>query len=219
MNSTTTRKMPVGKALLDAQPRVRVRDRILDTARQLFYRNGLRAVGVEAIASEAGTNKMSFYRCFPSKDDLIAEYLRDQGRDYWLWWDQAIAPHAGDARRQIEALFDTYMTLTCKDSSRGCALGNAVVELPESDHPGRQVVEAHKAEMRSRLRLLARDAGAAEPEVLGDTLMLIMEGGYLSRLSFCSQGPVLAAGKAVRTLLDAHIPAGAKPAGKARKKR
>lgn len=190
-----------------AAPKPRVRDRILDTARNLFYRYGLRAVGVEAIASEAGTNKMSFYRCFDSKDELIAEYLREQGQDYWAWWDGAIAPHAGDARRQIEALFDTYMHLTCKDGSRGCSFGNAVVELPEGDHPGRRVIEAHKAEMRSRLRVLSAEAGARDPEALGDTLMLLMEGGYLSRLSFQSQGPLTVAGKAVRTLLDAHIPA------------
>ncbi len=206
MNTTTTRSGILAGLGAAPAPKVRVRDRILDTARGLFYRYGLRAVGVEAIAAEAGTNKMSFYRCFPSKDELIAEYLREQGQDYWDWWDAAIAPHAGDARRQLEALFDNYMSLTCKDGSRGCSFGNAVVELPEGEHPGRKVIEAHKAEMRRRLRQLSSDAGATDAEALGDTLMLLMEGGYLTRLSFCSQGPVMVAGKAVRTLLDAHIP-------------
>ncbi|WP_211219699.1 TetR/AcrR family transcriptional regulator [Nevskia ramosa] len=206
--NTMTKTLSAGSgSSAAAVPKVRVRDRILDTARGLFYRYGLRAVGVEAIATEAGTNKMSFYRCFPSKDELIAEYLREQGRGYWDWWDAAIAPHAGDARRQLEALFDNYMTLTCKDGSRGCSFGNAVVELPEGDHPGRRVIEQHKAEMRGRLRTLSSEAGATDPEALGDTLMLLMEGGYLTRLSFCSQGPISVAGKAVRTLLDAHIPA------------
>ncbi|WP_273457244.1 TetR/AcrR family transcriptional regulator [Nevskia ramosa] len=207
MNTMTKTLSPGSGTSAAAVPKVRVRDRILDTARGLFYRYGLRAVGVEAIATEAGTNKMSFYRCFPSKDELIAEYLREQGRGYWDWWDAAIAPHAGDARRQLEALFDNYMTLTCKDGSRGCSFGNAVVELPEGDHPGRRVIEQHKAEMRGRLRTLSSEAGATDPEALGDTLMLLMEGGYLTRLSFCSQGPISVAGKAVRTLLDAHIPA------------
>lgn len=221
--NTMTKTLSTGSdSSTAAVPKVRVRDRILDTARGLFYRYGLRAVGVEAIASEAGTNKMSFYRCFPSKDELIAEYLREQGRGYWDWWDAAIAPHAGDARRQLEALFDNYMTLTCKDGSRGCSFGNAVVELPEGDHPGRRVIEQHKAEMRGRLRTLSSEAGATDPEALGDTLMLLMEGGYLTRLSFCSQGPISVAGKAVRTLLDAHIPAAAptpRPASPKRAKR
>lgn len=222
MNTMTKTLSTGGDSSAAAVPKVRVRDRILDTARGLFYRYGLRAVGVEAIASEAGTNKMSFYRCFPSKDELIAEYLREQGRGYWDWWDAAIAPHAGDARRQLEALFDNYMTLTCKDGSRGCSFGNAVVELPEGDHPGRRVIEQHKAEMRGRLRTLSSEAGATDPEALGDTLMLLMEGGYLTRLSFCSQGPISVAGKAVRTLLDAHIPAVAptpRPASPKRAKR
>ncbi len=82
----------------------RVRDRILDAACDLFYRHGIRAVGVDAIASEAGTNKMSFYRSFPSKDDLAAEYLTDQEREYWARWDETIAPYADDPRRQVEAL-------------------------------------------------------------------------------------------------------------------
>ena len=72
----------------------RVRDRIFETACDLFYRHGIRAVGVDAIAQEAGTNKMSFYRSFPSKEDLVAEYLREQEREYFDWWDGTIAPHA-----------------------------------------------------------------------------------------------------------------------------
>lgn len=193
------------------RPRVRVRDRILQTARALFYRNGLRAVGVEAIACEAGTNKMSFYRCFPSKDELIAEYLREREVEHWAWWDAAIAPYRGQPRRQIEALFDAYLAMTCQDDSRGCALGNAAVELTERDHPGRKVVEAHKAETRRRLRKLAKDAGATDAAMLGDALMLLMEGGHLSRLVFCHQGPAQSAGKAVQILLDACLP---KPASR-----
>jgi len=89
----------------------RVRDRIFETAINLFYRHGIRAVGVDAIANEAGTNKMSFYRAFPSKDHLVAEYLHDQEREYFSWWDEVIAPHSGDPRRQIEVLFDSYLDL------------------------------------------------------------------------------------------------------------
>jgi len=187
------------------QAKLRVRDRIFETARELFYRHGLRAVGVEAIACEAGTNKVSFYRSFPSKDELIAEYLRNQCQEYWEWWDGAIADYAGDPRRQIEALFDSYMALTCMDSSRGCSLGNAVIELPEGQHPGREVIEQHKSEMRRRLRELARAAGAQAADDLGDALMLLMEGGYLTRLTFDAGGPISVAGKAVRRLIDSYL--------------
>jgi AcrR family transcriptional regulator len=202
-----------GKVETGGKPRVR--DRIFETASDLFYRHGIRAVGVDAIAQEAGTNKMSFYRAFPSKDDLVAEYLRDQQAEYFGWWDQAIAPFAGDARRQIEALFEAYLDLArfkaradsgCK-TSRGCALGNAAVEIPEGNELLGGIVHAYKTEIRKRLRKLARDAGAREPEALGDALMLLMEGGYYSRLTFPqNSGPVAAIVKAARALVDAHVP-------------
>ena len=192
----------------------RVRDRIFATASNLFYRHGIRAVGVDAIAQEAGTNKMSFYRSFPSKDDLVAEYLRDQENGYFAWWDDTIAPHAGNPRRQLEALFEAYLDLArfkakadcgCK-TSRGCALGNAAVEIPEDNELLGGIVHAYKTEIRRRLRKLAREVGARDPEALGDALMLLMEGGYYSRLTFPqNSGPVAAIAKAARTLIDAHL--------------
>ena len=202
----------ISKVEVGAKPRVR--DRIFETASDLFYRHGIRAVGVDAIANEAGTNKMSFYRAFPSKDDLVAEYLRDQQAEYFGWWDEAIAPFAGDARRQIEALFEAYLDLArfkakadsgCK-TSRGCALGNAAVEIPEGNEMLGGIVHAYKTEIRKRLRKLAREAGAPNPEVLGDALMLLMEGGYYTRLTFPqNSGPVAAIVKAARSLVDAHL--------------
>jgi len=201
---------------VEAGAKPRVRDRIFETASDLFYRHGIRAVGVDAIANEAGTNKMSFYRAFPSKDDLVAEYLHDKEREYFGWWDQAIAPHAGSPRRQIEVLFDSYLDLArskpkndcvsaCK-TSRGCALGNAAVEIPEGNELLGGIVHDYKTEIRRRLRKLARDAGAREPDSLGDALMLLMEGGYYSRLTFPhNSGPIAAITKAARTLADAAI--------------
>ena len=204
---------PAESARPEAAAKPRVRDRIFETASNLFYRHGIRAVGVDAIAQEAGTNKMSFYRAFPSKDDLVAEYLRDQQGEYFGWWDQAIAPFAGDARRQIEALFEAYLDLArfkakadcgCK-TSRGCALGNAAVEIPEGNELLGSIVHDYKMEIRKRLRKLAREAGARDAETLGDALMLLMEGGYYTRLTFPqNSGPVASIVKAARALIDAH---------------
>src|SRR6202451_4034824 len=112
----------------------RVRDRIFKTACDLFYRHGIRAVGVDTIANEAGTNKMSFYRSFASKDDLVAQYLREEVREGWEWWDKTVAEHAGNPRVQLEALFDVLVTNACQEGSRGCALANAAVEITEPDH-------------------------------------------------------------------------------------
>ncbi|WP_292999119.1 TetR/AcrR family transcriptional regulator [Nevskia sp.] len=186
----------------------RVRDRIFETACDLFYRQGIRAVGVDAIVGEAGTNKMSFYRSFASKDELVAEYLRSRDRCFWQWWDAVVAPHAGNPRAQVEAIFEAHVNKTCSKESRGCGLANAAVEIVEDEHPARSVIVAHKSEIRRRFRTLAAAMSARDPDQLGDALMLLMEGGYLARLTFgqsCAHGgPVTSALKAARTLMDAH---------------
>jgi len=177
----------------------------MQTARDLFYRRGIRAVGVDTIACEAGTNKMSFYRCFGSKDELIAEYLRGQEREAWAWWDSTLAANAGNARAQIESLFDAQLRRSCDADSRGCALANAAVEIPEPGHPARAVVEGFKAELRRRFRELAKGTGARDPDTLGDSLMLIWEGSYLTRLTLGNDhNPAETAAKAARALIAAH---------------
>jgi AcrR family transcriptional regulator len=191
----------------------RVRDKIFETACDLFYQHGIRAVGVDAIAQEAGTNKMSFYRSFPSKEDLVAEYLREQEREYFEWWDGTIAPHAGDARKQLIALFEGFMSMSCSDAgesecrtSRGCALGNAAVEIPEDNEMLAGIVHGYKSEIRKRLRKLAKEAGARDANALGDSLMLLLEGGYYTRLTYeQNSGPVAAIAKAARALIEAHV--------------
>jgi AcrR family transcriptional regulator len=190
-----------------AEPgKARVRDRIFDAACEMFYRQGIRCVGVDAIANEAGTNKMSFYRSFASKDELVAEYLRTHDRKHWEWWDSTIAPYAGDPRRQIEALFDAYAIKSKKKDSCGCAFVNAAVELREAEHPALEVIHKAKAEMRRRFRKMAKEAGAATPDLLGDALTLIAEGAAMSRLSFaCQDSPGNNGPKIVRTLLDAYL--------------
>jgi AcrR family transcriptional regulator len=197
-------QVSVEKGVISESPKLRVRDRIMQTASDLFYCRGIRAVGVDTIASEAGTNKMSFYRSFASKDELVAEYLRGEEREGWQWWDETVAAHAGNPRAQAEALFDVLVTNACKDGSRGCALANAAVEITEPDHPARPIVEQYKAEMRRRFRRLAHEMGAREPDSLGDALMLLWEGSYLTLLTLGQHGPVEGAAKAARALIAAY---------------
>jgi AcrR family transcriptional regulator len=197
-------QVAVEKGVISERPKLRVRDRIMQTASDLFYCRGIRAVGVDTIASEAGTNKMSFYRSFASKDELVAEYLRAEEREGWQWWDETVAEHAGNPRAQLEALFDVLVTNACQEGSRGCALANAAVEITEPDHPARPIVEQYKAEMRRRFRQLAHEMGAREPDSLGDALMLLWEGSYLTLLTLGRHGPVEGAAKAARALIAAY---------------
>ncbi|SEP90454.1 transcriptional regulator, TetR family [Solimonas aquatica] len=201
----------MSKKLPDEAPGAapRVRDRIFQTARELFYRQGIRAVGVDAIACEAGTNKMSFYRSFASKDELVAECLRAQVGEFWLRWDAMLAPHAGDARAQIEAVFASAAAKSCSENDCGCPLSNAAVELREAEHPGHEVIREYKRELRRRLRELARETGAADWQVLGDGLLLLLEGSNSTRLTFGGRGsPLSSAPELVRALLAVYAPAG-----------
>jgi AcrR family transcriptional regulator len=185
----------------------RVRDRIFETACNLFYRHGIHGVGVDAIAAEAGSNKMSFYRSFASKDALVTEYLREQEREYWAWWDAAVGRYPDDPRRQVEALFEAQLELAMSNGCRGCALGNAAAELSDDEDELSRLVRAHKEGVRKRLHALAQAMETRDSETLGDALMLLLDGGYFTRLVFpLGSGPICAALPAVRALIDAHLP-------------
>jgi AcrR family transcriptional regulator len=183
-----------------------VRDRILSTASELFYRHGIRRVAVDAIAAEAGSNKMSFYRHFRSKEELAAEYLRERVREAWQHWDATIAPHQGNPRRQFEALFAAHLA---KDkASRGCALGNVVIEIVAQDHVLTGLVRGFKQEVRERLRKMAHELGARDSGALGDALMLLMDGSDFTRLVFPGNaGPAASLTSAADALIAAHLPA------------
>jgi len=161
---------------------IRPRERILAAARDLFNRHGVRGVGVEQIAEAAGTNKMTLYRHFASKDDLILAYVRDIAADGDAIWVEFAAAHPGDPMGQLQAWL--VLAAECAaGENQGCELAHAAVALTESDHPARRLIEKLKAYHRGRLAALCRAAGIGEAEVLADTLTLLMEGARVSRLT------------------------------------
>jgi AcrR family transcriptional regulator len=159
------------------------RDRIFDAAKKLFYRLGIRGVSVDAIAAEADTTKVTFYRVFESKEDLVVKVLEDQSQHFWKWWDAVVSEHEGKPRKQLDALFANIRDrIVGNNADRGCLLCNAAVEVVEEDHPGREVIRAHKAELAKRLRDLCRAMGARQPDVLGDSLSLLLSGLFSVRI-------------------------------------
>lgn len=182
----------------------RAADRIFDSARELFYREGTRAVGVDEIVSRAGATKPTLYRSFESKDQLIAAYLRDQGNHFWSYFDAAAEAHPGDPRAQILAYLEGLAGRADVAGYRGCGLTNAVVEYPDPTHPGRQVAVAHKMELRERLRGMAREIGARQPDALADALLLLIEGVFVSSQLFGPGGPATAVTAAAEALFDAY---------------
>ena len=135
----------------DKTERISPRERILAAASDLFYRHRIRAVGVEAIAEAAETNKMTLYRHFSSKDELVAGYLRRLAEKATLAWDRLEADHPGHPSAQLRAWLKDMAAHVASGDERGCPLANAAVELPDKDHPARRVIEEFKTAQRERL--------------------------------------------------------------------
>jgi AcrR family transcriptional regulator len=185
--------------------RIPPRDRIVAAARDLFYRQGIRAVGVDAIAEAAGTNKMTLYRHFDSKDELVAEYLRGLAAEKNGMWEAIEAAHAGDPRAQLQAWLVEAANNVSDPKSRGCALANAAVELPEKGHPARCVIEQCKQSSREKLVALCARAGARDPGLLADQLFMLLEGALVCTQSTGREGPACHFVSAGQAIIDAQL--------------
>jgi AcrR family transcriptional regulator len=167
---------------------MRPRDRIIKTARELFRRHGIRGVGVDAIAGQAGTNKMTLYRHFGSKDDLIVACLRDVAAEADDIWAEFEATYPGDYMAQLHAWLRVGAECMLGDP-RGCDMANAAIELAEIDHPARHIIEEFKTAERNKLCDLCRRAGIAKAELLADGLWLLLEGAQVTSQSIGVEGP------------------------------
>jgi AcrR family transcriptional regulator len=184
---------------------VPARDRILETAERLFYRGGYRAVGVDTIIAESGVAKMTLYRHFPSKDDLIAAYLERTNRQLLEWMDGLISPHP-DPREALEAVFEGVAKLASSPECLGCAFVGAAAEFPELDHPGHVVALEHKRAVVERFRDLARAAGARDPRGLAEELLLVMDGAWSAARVFGPGSHGRRAAAAAKALIAAQVP-------------
>jgi AcrR family transcriptional regulator len=186
------------------ESRLKPRERILAVARDLFYRHGIRAVGVDAIAEAAGTNKMTLYRHFNSKDELIAACLRDAAKEFDADFDKISLLHARNPYAHLVAWMRYIADYLIVEADRGCALANAAIELPEKEHPARRVIEEMKTAQSQRLIALCRDAGFTDPEGLADELFLVVEGARVSIQSVGVNGPAARLGRMLKTIIESH---------------
>ena len=180
------------------------RERLIDAVGELFYRDGVRAVGVDTVAERSGVSKSSLYRTFASKDELIAAFAEDQNRRYWAWWDQTIQAHQGAPRRQIEALVAGVAQQIGQPHFRGCPFINLAAELSDPQHPALAITCGNKQDVRARLRRLGRELGAREPERLGDQLSLLLDGAYGRTLTLGAKGLQRELLEMAKLLIDAQ---------------
>ena len=170
------------------------RDRIIDAARDLFRKHGIKGIGVDAIAEAAESNKMTLYRHFGSKDDLVFVCLQEAAAEAEAFWDGIKAANPGDARAQLADWVRRAGEFVTVEHCN-CELLDAAAQLIESDHPARQFIEDLRNLYRERLVDLCSTAGAADAELLVDALTLLVEG---ARTNWRSAGPGGAATRFVK---------------------
>jgi AcrR family transcriptional regulator len=179
------------------------RERILETAYELFSQHGTRAVGVDRIIAECGIAKMTLYRNFPSKDDLILAFLDERDARWTRAWLQAEAERRGTTPgERLLAIFDTFESWFAREDFEGCSFINVMLEVVEPEHPVRRATVKHLESIRDFVRGLAAEAGIEDTDAFARQWHILMKGSIVS----AGEGDLQAAGRAreMGRLLLAH---------------
>lgn len=177
------------------------RERILDAAEELFQNEGIGRVGVQAIAERANTTKMAIYRHFETKDALVVEWLRIVAADYQAAFDRVEAEHPGLPREQILGLARFIAEGLPTISHRGCPFINSLAELPDRDHPARQLIEEHKAHQTRRLVGMCAEAGLPDPAQTAAEITFVLEGAQVST----QNGSIDRTGERLMTIIEGIV--------------
>jgi AcrR family transcriptional regulator len=186
------------------------RERVLGVARDLFYWDGIRATGVDRVASEAGVAPTTLYRLFASKDDLVAAYVDREDRHFREWFDSAVEAGGPDPRGRILAVFDALAEQVRPERCRGCPFQMALAEFPDTALPVHRNAVANKAWVRERLGgltdELAKGEPGGDPVALADELALLVEGVY----AFAQSSDAVRAAARARALVEGLLAAPAR---------
>lgn len=202
---TTAASTPdTAAAAAPSAPMAHVQQRILNTACQLFYAEGVRAVGIDLIIERAQIAKTSLYRYYRTKDDLVAAFLEREDKEFWQQWDEAAAPHAPNAAAELDALLAWVGERVARPGYRGCPQLNVAAEFADPAHPARAISAAHRLEQKGRLAALCKRMGLKKPEVAAAQLSLLIDGAFSSGSLLLGDG----AGKVLRAAGRALVEAG-----------
>jgi AcrR family transcriptional regulator len=192
---------PAGGGAAATRPasKVPMRERIVEAATELFYAQGIRAVSAEKIIAQVGITKVTFYRHFPTKDDLIVAYLERRA----AWEREAIAgarQAASDVPEVFRIVAEAIGAESCRPGFRGCPFINAAAEYADPDHPVRRAVDAHRRWFRQAIQDLLDEIGVPDSARAADELVMLRDGamvsGYLSDPAIVA-GALYNAGRAV----------------------
>jgi AcrR family transcriptional regulator len=182
------------------------KEKLFQTAARLFYEHGYRAIGVDTIAAESGIGKMTLYRHYPSKDDLIVAYLQDSNHVFWNQFEQ-ITKDALTPSEKLLAFFESLQAYVLSPDCYGCPFINVAAEFPDPDYAGHQVALEHKQSVMRRFQQLAEAAGVRQPETLANALFLLMDGAYVAARMFgtSARNPAISLVETARKIIETHV--------------
>jgi AcrR family transcriptional regulator len=157
------------------------RERIDQTAYELFSRHGIRAVGVDKIIARSGVAKMTLFRHYPTKEQLALAFLRRR-EELWTraWLQGEVERRANDPRERLLAIFDVFDKWFHRADFEGCSFINVLLEIDERRNPVRAASVHHLEVIRGFLRNLARDAGIRDPEAFARQWHILMKGSIVA---------------------------------------
>ncbi|WKJ90687.1 TetR/AcrR family transcriptional regulator [Methylomonas montana] len=184
-----------------------LQDHILQTASGLFYSQGIKATGVDAIVKAAGTTKMSLYKYFPSKDDLVLAHLRKSREAIMTRILTGVEARADQPRQKLLAVFAVFDELLSSPEFRGCPFINASAEFAEQANPVQLAAAEFSDEFRQLLTDLAEQAGAAHPDELSKQLAMLISGAIVSEQMRRESGAMRTASAAAEILIENSLAA------------
>jgi AcrR family transcriptional regulator len=180
------------------------RERILDSAYELFSRRGIRAVGIDEVIARADVAKATLYRHFRSKDELVLAFLERREQRWTLDWVAAEARQRGStAEERLLAIFDLFGEWFHRDDFEGCSFINVLLEIGDRGHPVGRASTMHLANIRDVIRKHAEEAGLRDPEGFAHSWHILMKGSIVA----AGEGDRDAAERAKkigRLLIDQH---------------
>lgn len=178
--------------------------RLLDTATELFYTEGIAATGVDKVVARSGVSKPTLYAHFRSKDELVAAVLERRHAERVATLDAWVRTHADSPRERLLAVFDWLANWHASEGERGCAFVNTIAEVASPGHPAQEVARRHKRWMREYLAGLASEAGFSDPQRLGSDLMLLVDGANARVLVESDLAAATDARRMAAMLVDAY---------------
>jgi len=182
------------------------REQLVDTATALFYKHGYHATGIDRILAESGVAKMTLYKYFRSKDELILAVLRRRDEGFRNWLMREVERRGATPRERLLVMFDVLQEWFRKNDYRGCMFINAGAEYGSPDSAIRAAACEHKKLLGAYVEEVARDAGASDPARLATGLMLLINGATVAAQLDCACGPAEDAKRAGAVLIADAIP-------------